>query len=192
MQEFLPKCKINVSVLLLVCGEIHAYTMSGISVTEVTFLPSAFLLFLFLCPFSFLTAFSPLPFCCLSVCTVLIGVHTQEVGASHQLHYSRLKYDWVRRWTMQWYNGLNTIPMCLSVCQDEVVQEEELQEEDQEVIETWTGTAQACTCDCQGRQSPTANPATTSSGLATVLAPLSSSQDRLLNCMPGEDSALVT
>lgn len=73
------------------------------------------------------------------------------------------------------------------VVQDrDAVQEEELQEEDQEV-ETWTGNAKACTCDCKSAKSPTRIPAVAQPALLTTPSP-PPSQDHLLNCMPGEDA----
>ncbi|XP_029905202.1 retinoschisin-like isoform X3 [Myripristis murdjan] len=42
--------------------------------------------------------------------------------------------------------------------EEEAVQEEELQEEDQQVIESWTRTVKACTCDCEAADSPTECP----------------------------------
>ncbi|KAM4629253.1 retinoschisin-like [Polymixia lowei] len=68
--------------------------------------------------------------------------------------------------------------------QEQELQEEELQEEDQQVIETWTKTVKACTCDCEAADSPTGAPTVTSPVPATALPPLPLSQSRLLECMP--------
>ncbi|KAM6963068.1 retinoschisin-like [Aplochiton taeniatus] len=64
--------------------------------------------------------------------------------------------------------------------EEEVVQEEELQEVEQEVIETWTGTTKACTCDCEAADSPTGIPTVISPALSTAPSP----QGRPLDCMP--------
>lgn len=70
--------------------------------------------------------------------------------------------------------------------EDEVIQEEELREEDQQEIETWTKNMKACTCDCESADSPTRTPAVIPTAPPTSLPP---PQGHLLNCMPGEDSA---
>ncbi|XP_056132789.1 retinoschisin-like [Lampris incognitus] len=67
--------------------------------------------------------------------------------------------------------------------EEEVVQEEELQEEDQEVIETWTRTLKACTCDCEAADSPTGIPTVITPDLSTAPVPLPP-QGRPLDCMP--------
>ncbi|KAM7012003.1 retinoschisin-like [Tautogolabrus adspersus] len=77
----------------------------------------------------------------------------------------------------------------------EDVQEQELQEEDQEVIETWTSNMKACTCDCESPDSPTTIPPV----LQTSPQPLTP-QGFTLDCMPecpyhralGFESGLVT
>lgn len=74
--------------------------------------------------------------------------------------------------------------------EEEVVQEEELQEEDQEVIETWTRNVKACTCDCESAESPTSTLAVEPSVPPTSLP--SSFQGQPLNCMPGEESDCTT
>ncbi|XP_068599952.1 retinoschisin-like [Brachionichthys hirsutus] len=61
---------------------------------------------------------------------------------------------------------------------DGAVQDDELQVEDQQVIETWTRNTRACTCDCESAESPTRNPA-----LPTSLQPLPP-QGHSLKCMP--------
>lgn len=73
----------------------------------------------------------------------------------------------------------------------EAVQEEELQEEDQQVIETWTH-IKACTCDCESAESPTRIPAVIPPDLPTSLPPPPPPRGHSQNCMPGEDSAQVT
>lgn len=68
-----------------------------------------------------------------------------------------------------------------------MVQDEELQEEDQDVTETWTRNIKACTCDCESAESPTRIPAVIPPVLLTSPAP-PPPQGHPLNCMPGEDS----
>ncbi|KAM3875651.1 retinoschisin-like [Diretmus argenteus] len=72
------------------------------------------------------------------------------------------------------------------VAQDEELQEEEeLQDEDQEVVETWTRTIKACTCDCKVADSPTDIPTVTTPFLSvTPPTPLPPPQTPLLDCMP--------
>lgn len=69
----------------------------------------------------------------------------------------------------------------------DVAQDEELQEEDQEVIETWTRNIKACTCDCESAESPTRIPTVIPTVLLTSPSP-PPPQGHLLNCMPGEDT----
>lgn len=66
--------------------------------------------------------------------------------------------------------------------QAEDIQVEDLQENDEQVMETWTGRIKACTCDCESAESPTAIPA----ALPPSLQPLPP-QGHSLNCMPGKD-----
>lgn len=87
--------------------------------------------------------------------------------------------------------GANWINSSLCILQEEeaaqegeVVQDEELQEEDQQVIETWTRNIKACTCDCESADSPTRNPDVIPPVPPTSPPP----QGHPLNCMPGEDT----
>ncbi|GAA6217815.1 retinoschisin [Lates japonicus] len=66
--------------------------------------------------------------------------------------------------------------------EEESIQEEELQEEDQQVIETWTQSIKACTCDCESAATPTRTPATIPPAPPTTLPP--PPQGHPLNCMP--------
>ncbi|XP_041647407.1 retinoschisin-like [Cheilinus undulatus] len=61
----------------------------------------------------------------------------------------------------------------------EDVQEEELQEEDQQVIETWTRSVKACTCDCESPDSSTNVPPV----LQTSMSP-PAQQGFPMDCMP--------
>ncbi|XP_029002990.1 retinoschisin-like [Betta splendens] len=70
----------------------------------------------------------------------------------------------------------------IAVHSQEDTEGENLQEEDQQVIETWTRNMKACTCDCESAESPTRNPAVTSPA-PTTLPPLPP-QGQTLNCMP--------
>ncbi|XP_060885815.1 retinoschisin-like isoform X1 [Labrus mixtus] len=63
----------------------------------------------------------------------------------------------------------------------EDVQEQELQEEDQEVIETWTSNMKACTCDCESPDSPTSVPPVLQTSLPP---PTPTPQGFTLDCMP--------
>ncbi|XP_029905201.1 retinoschisin-like isoform X2 [Myripristis murdjan] len=67
--------------------------------------------------------------------------------------------------------------------EEEAVQEEELQEEDQQVIESWTRTVKACTCDCEAADSPTGIPAAITPEPPTSLLP-PSLQTHPMTCMP--------
>ncbi|XP_076582629.1 retinoschisin-like [Chaetodon auriga] len=64
----------------------------------------------------------------------------------------------------------------------EAVQDEDLQEEDQQVIETWTRNVKACTCDCESADSPTRIPAVIPPVPPT--SPPPPPQGHPLNCMP--------
>lgn len=76
-----------------------------------------------------------------------------------------------------------------AVQEGEVVQDEELQEEDQQVIETWTRNIKACTCDCESADSPTRIPAVIPPVLPTSPPPPPPPpQGHLLNCMPGDNT----
>lgn len=74
-----------------------------------------------------------------------------------------------------------------AVQEGDVVQDEELQEEDQEAIETWTRNIKACTCDCESDESPTRVPAVIPPVLLTSPPP-PPPQGHPLNCMPGEET----
>ncbi|AWP11382.1 putative retinoschisin-like [Scophthalmus maximus] len=79
--------------------------------------------------------------------------------------------------------------------EEEAVPEDELQEEDQQVIETWTGNVKACTCDCESAESPTLTPE-----VVPPVPPTSLPAPPPLDCMPecpyhkalGFESGLVT
>ncbi|XP_031609617.2 retinoschisin [Oreochromis aureus] len=64
--------------------------------------------------------------------------------------------------------------------EEEAIQEQDLQEEDQQVIETWNTKAKACTCDCESARIPAVIPPVP----PTSLPPPPPSQSHLLNCMP--------
>lgn len=87
-----------------------------------------------------------------------------------------------------WINSSSCVLQEEEAAQEgEGVQDEELQEEDQQVIETWTRNIKACTCDCESADSPTRVPSVTPPVLPPSLPPLPP-QGHSLNCMPGEDS----
>ncbi|XP_053178559.1 retinoschisin-like [Scomber japonicus] len=67
--------------------------------------------------------------------------------------------------------------------EEEAIQEEELQEEDQQVIETWTSSVKACTCDCESADSPTSSP-TVISSVPPISLSRPSPVDNPLTCMP--------
>lgn len=88
-----------------------------------------------------------------------------------------------------WINSSPRVLQEEEVAQEgEAVQDEELQEEDQQVIETWTRNIKACTCDCESADSPTRVPSVIPPVLPPSLPPPPPPQGHLLNCMPGEDS----
>ncbi|XP_034561392.1 retinoschisin-like [Notolabrus celidotus] len=61
----------------------------------------------------------------------------------------------------------------------EGVPEEDLQEEDQQVIETWTRKVKACTCDCESPEAPTSIPP-----VLQASPPPQEPQGFTLDCMP--------
>ncbi|XP_017278910.1 retinoschisin [Kryptolebias marmoratus] len=66
--------------------------------------------------------------------------------------------------------------------EEEAVQvDKQLQEEDQQLIETWTRNVKACTCDCESVNSPTRIPASIPHVPPTTWQP---PQGHPLNCMP--------